>query len=109
MLKTIKMPLNLMNLTDHLPKPAYQLQPRPSTKDAFGRAKRAKVKSSEKLAKTKYKGNFTKGAKSGQLVPLRLLKSRERGRQISRSKRRSTQTEERPTQSKKGERASSKE
>lgn len=88
MLETIKMPLNLMNLTDHLPKPAYELENRPKTKQISNNKNRSYSKLSriEKLAKTKYKNNFSKAIKSENELPMRLRKSRENSRNMFKRK-----------------------
>lgn len=81
MLETIKMPMNLMNLTDNLPKPAYEIEDRPKTKQSLKNYRyQKKMNSIEKLAKTKYKGNFRRSLKKEKLLPLRLMKSKKKVR-----------------------------
>ena len=69
MLETIKMPINLMNLTDNLPKPAYEIEERPKTKQSEGKKYRfkKKISSVEKLTKKKYKENFRRNLKKEKL------------------------------------------
>jgi hypothetical protein len=77
-----------MNLTDHLPKPAYQLESRPKTKQEM-RIKyknQAKLKSVEKLAKTKYKNAFSKGIKSEKMLPIKLMKSSDKVKDVIKRK-----------------------
>lgn len=103
MLQTIKMPMNLMNLTDYLPKPAYALECRPRTKQQSRQKNKsyAKLSRVEKFAKTKYKKSFSKAIKSENELPLRLRNSRGKSKHILAKKvrtRESLPRKTRPTQ-----------
>ena len=84
MLKTIKMPKNLMNLTDNLPKPKYFNETKIKSKTDYNSIKN--YPKNIKLGKTKYKTGFSRPKQS--LIPLsrKLLKSREKHRELMKRK-----------------------
>ena len=84
MLETIKIPGNLMNLTNNLPGPNYVLKENSGCKNQ----KVSQTRSSEKLAKTKYKSRFKLRSEGDEhIFPKRkLLKTKNKHKELTRNR-----------------------